>query len=209
MHFDKSIILLCTIFCLNLNAQSSYTINGLIQDSEGSPMAYSNVLLLNASDSTLVKGTLAKDDGTFVLDDVNSGNYMVQGSMIGYQSKNSNPFSLNSDYKVETIVLSSFEALDEVVLVAKKQLYEQKVDRMVINVESSIVSSGSTALEILERSPGVLVNRQSNAISLSGKEGVVMMINGKISYVPVSSLVQILEGMSADNIESIELITTP
>ncbi|MBT8296166.1 MAG: outer membrane beta-barrel family protein, partial [Gramella sp.] len=66
-----------------------------------------------------------------------------------------------------------------------------------------------TALEILERSPGVVVNRQNNSISIAGKEGVVIMINNKISYVPVSSIVQMLEGMTADNIISIELITTP
>ena len=62
---------------------------------------------------------------------------------------------------------------------------------------------------MLERSPGVLVNRQDNSISLTGKEGVVVMMNGKLSYMPTSSLVQLLDGMSSDNIESIELITTP
>ena len=209
MTINKSILLLFLIFSVNLNAQSTYTISGLIQDNDGGPMAYSNVLLLKANDSTLVKGTLAQEDGTFELDNIGSGSYIVQGSMIGYKSTNSRPFDLNQDYQVESIILSGFEALDEVVLVAKKQLFEQKVDRMVINVASSIVSSGGSALEILERSPGVLVNRQSNGISLAGKDGVVIMINGKTSYVPSSSIVQMLEGMSADNIESIELITTP
>ena len=209
MTINKSILLLFLIFSVNLNAQSTYTISGLIQDSDGGPMAYSNVLLLKANDSTLVKGTLAQEDGTFELENISSGSYIVQESMIGYKSTNSRPFDLDQDYQVETIVLSGFEALDEVVIVAKKQLFEQKVDRMVINVASSIVSSGGSALEILERSPGVLVNRQSNGISLAGKDGVVIMVNGKTSYVPSSSIVQMLEGMSADNIESIELITTP
>ncbi len=209
MRIDKSIFLLFFIFSLNLNAQSSYTISGLIQDKGGEPMAYANILLLEANDSTLVKGGLAKEDGTFEIENVSSGQYFVQGSMIGYKSANSNPFNLNKDYNVENITIGNFESLQEVTIVAKKQLFEQRIDRMVINVESSIVSSGSSALEILERSPGVLVNRQSNAISLAGKDGVVIMINGKTSYVPISSIVQVLEGMSADNIESIELITTP
>lgn len=209
MSIDKSVVLLFFIFSLNLNAQSSYTISGLIQEKEGEPIAFANVLLYKVSDTTLVKGTLAQEDGRFTLDNVVSGNYIVQGSMIGYKSEYSKPFELNQDYNVETIVLSGFEALDEVTVVATKQLFEQKVDRMVINVESSIVSSGGSALEILERSPGVLVNRQSNGISLAGKDGVVIMINGKTSYVPASSIVQMLDGMSADNIETIELITTP
>ncbi len=203
------ILLLFVVLSYNLNAQSTFTISGSIHEKEGEPIAFANVLLFKASDSTLVKGTLANEDGLFTMDNVSSGKYMVQGSMIGYKSTYSKPFDLNFDYNVETIVLSGFEALEEVTIVATKQLFEQKVDRMVINVESSIVSSGGTALEILERSPGVLINRQSNAISLAGKDGVVVMINDKTSYVPASAIVQMLEGMSADNIASIELITTP
>lgn len=209
MKINKGIPLLFLIFSTNLIAQSSYTISGLILDNEGAPMSYSNVLLFRASDSTLVKGTLANEEGLYSLENVTGGKYIVQGSMIGYKSTYSKPFELNQDLNIGTIVLSGFQSLDEVTVVATKQLFEQKVDRMVINVESSIVSSGSSALEILERSPGVLVNRQSNGISLAGKEGVVVMINDKISYVPASSIIQMLEGMSADNIESIELITTP
>ena len=209
MKINKGIPLLFLIFSINLIAQSSYTITGLIHDNEGAPMAYSNVLLFRASDSTLVKGTLANENGLYSLENVTGGKYIVQGSMIGYKSTYSKPFELNQDLNIGTIVLSGFQSLDEVTVVATKQLFEQKVDRMVINVESSIVSSGSSALEILERSPGVLINRQSNGISLAGKEGVVVMINDKISYVPASSIIQMLEGMSADNIESIELITTP
>jgi outer membrane receptor protein involved in Fe transport len=64
-------------------------------------------------------------------------------------------------------------------------------------------------LDVLERSPGVIVNRQANSISMSGKEGVMVMINGKINYMPVSALVQMLAGMNAGNIDRIELITTP
>ena len=80
---------------------------------------------------------------------------------------------------------------------------------MVINVENSITSAGSTALDVLERSPGVMVDRLNNALSINGKNGVVVMINGKINHLPVSAIVQLLAGMTSDNIEKIELITTP
>ena len=96
-----------------------------------------------------------------------------------------------------------------VILVGKKPLYQAEPDGLVVNVENSIVSAGATALEILERSPGVVVDRQNSTISLAGKQGVNVMINGKLSYMPMASLVQFLEGMSADNIKSIKLITVP
>ncbi|MBK5272427.1 MAG: outer membrane beta-barrel protein, partial [Bacteroidia bacterium] len=69
--------------------------------------------------------------------------------------------------------------------------------------------AGGTALEVLEKSPGVIVNRQSNSIGLNGKNGVVVMINGKISRMSSDAIVQMLGGMNASNIEKIELITTP
>lgn len=130
-------------------------------------------------------------------------------SYVGYQIAYSTPFYLDKDYTVVTLILIEDENLDEVYIEAKNPLYEQKVDRMVINIENSIASSGGTALEVLERSPGINVNRQSNSISIAGKEGVMVMVNDKISYIPASSLVQMLQGMSADNISSIELITSP
>jgi len=192
-----------------LFAQSSYQVSGLVQDANNEGVPFANVLLLRANDSTLVKGAISSETGTFVIADVPQDNYYVQSSVIGYQGVQSEVFELSSNFSVPNLILVEGESLDEVLVVAEKPLFTQKVDRMVINVEGSIVSSGGTALEVLERSPGVVVNRQSNSISVVGKDGVVVMINGKTSYVPAESLVQLLESMSSDNIKSIELITTP
>ena len=99
--------------------------------------------------------------------------------------------------------------LQDVKVEAKKPMFEQKIDRMVINVKNSITDAGGTALDVLYKSPGVTVNMQNNTIAINGKNGVVVMINGKISYMSMESLVQLLAGISASNIEKIELITTP
>ncbi|AOW19730.1 TonB-dependent receptor [Urechidicola croceus] len=205
----KVFLLILLIFPNLFFSQSSHTITGLVSEPDGKGLPYVNVLLLNTTDSTLVKGTVTQENGLFKIEEVLSGNYQIMSSIVGYESVYSEPFHLDSDYEITTLIMKSGEALDEVIVQATKPLYQQKVDRMVINVENSIVSAGGSALEILERSPGVIVNRQSNAISVVGKDGVVVMINGKTSYVPASALVQMLDGMSADNIESIELITTP
>lgn len=189
--------------------QENHSVKGRILNSEGEGIPYANALLLFPSDSSLVKGTLTNEEGMYSFGNIPSGAYILKATLIGYQPSTTPAFDLKGDYRPSDIVLNTGEELDEVVVVGTKPLYQQKIDRMVINVESSIVSAGGSALEILERSPGVLVNRQSNAISIVGKDGVVVMINGKTSYVPVSALIQMLEGMSADNIEVIELITTP
>lgn len=206
----KYIIKLLVLFItVSGSAQSQYNVTGLVSDNTNEGIPYVNVLLIKSKDSTLIKGTISSDNGTFKIESVKNGNYIIMSSFVGFKTAYSKPFYLDSDYKVEKLILTEGEQLNEVLIKAKKPLYEQKVDRMVINVENSIVSAGGTALEVLERSPGVNVNRQSNNISIAGKEGVVVMVNDKISYMPASALVQMLEGMSADNISSIELITTP
>jgi Outer membrane protein beta-barrel family/Carboxypeptidase regulatory-like domain len=190
-------------------SQTTFQISGNVLDNQNQSVAFANILVLESSDSSLVKGAITDENGNYELENLNPGNYYVRCTLLGYQDAASDPFELSSNMSIPTLVMFEGESLGEVVVQAKKPLYAQKVDRLVINVENSIVSSGGTALEVLERSPGVIVNRQNNAISVVGKDGVVVMINGKISYVPASSLVQMLEGMNADNIESIELITTP
>ena len=200
-------LLVISFACLG-SAQNS--VSGLVRDNS-EPVSFANVILFNAIDSSLVKGSISDEKGRFEISNVRDGTYFLEVSMMGYMNVRSPGFDLRggSARQMEEIVLSEQILLDEVVVNVEKPLYEQKVDRMVINVESSILAAGSTALEVLERSPGIIVDRQSNTISLVGKSGVTVMINGKISYLPQESIVQLLEGTSSDNIESIELITTP
>ncbi|MBN9386163.1 MAG: TonB-dependent receptor [Chitinophagaceae bacterium] len=99
--------------------------------------------------------------------------------------------------------------LKEAVITGKKPLVQQRPDGIVINVESSMLTKGSSVLEILQRSPGVIINRRNNSISLNGKEGVMVMINGKLMRMSMTEVITLLEGMSADDIEKIELLSTP
>lgn len=199
------------VLSASLFSYGQNSIDGKVQDEVGDPLAYVNVLLLKTGDSTLVKGAITDESGIFLMEDVAKGAYTVSASMMGYKPNSTESFEFEGSSKVtlSTIVLSQGVELDEVTVSSKKNLYAQKIDRMVINVASSILSVGSSALEILERSPGVIVDRQNSSISLVGKNGVVVMINGKQSYMPASSVVQLLQGMNANNIETIELITTP
>ena len=99
--------------------------------------------------------------------------------------------------------------LKEVVVREDKQHFDQKIDRLVINLEGSITSSGNTILEVLQKSPGVIVNRQNSSISMNGKSGVRVMINNKMMQLPLEAVIQMLDGMNATNVQKIELITAP
>ena len=202
-------MILVFLIHLGANFQSSHKVSGILLNTKGEAVIYANVLLLHHIDSMLIKGTVSGKDGSYKLENIHGGKYRIMCTMVGFQPVYSSVFEIDGDYRVENLILNEGELLDEVMVAANKPLYQQKVDRMVINVANSIVSAGGSALEILERSPGIIVERHNNSISIVGKSGVEVMINGKTSYLPTTAIVQLLEGMNAENIEFIELITTP
>src|SRR6266498_549151 len=207
----NSIVFLAFLSFQTVYAQSK--IHGSVIDLNGKPIPSANVLLLNSADSSLVKGTVTNNAGIYYFDKIAIGKYFIASTYTGLEQHYTSLLHIittHDDIEAGTLkLLQNNAVLTNVTVFAKKPLYEQKIDRLVINVENSITSAGNTALEVLERSPGVVVDHQNNSISMNGKDGVVLMINGKINYMPISAVVQLLSGMSAGNIEKIELITTP
>ena len=195
----------------HVKAQSS--IRGIIKDANEKPIEYATVLLLKASDSSLVKGAMSGASGIYSFKNTSKGTYLISSTFTGMTQAWSKVFNImdgKNEINAETLTLRNADAvLENVKVTAKVPLYEQKVDRMVINVKNSITDAGGTALDVLEKSPGIVVNRQNNSISVNGKNGVVIMINGKITYMPIEAVMQMLAGINASNIEKIEIITTP
>ena len=186
-------------------------ISGSIMDEKNQIFPFVNVLLLAPKDSSLIKGLAADENGKFTFDQLASADYLVQVSMVGYAKALSETVTVNGN----TINLPAFslkpdvQALNEVTVVAKKPFIEQQIDRTVINVENSIVSAGATALEVLERAPGVTVDQQNEQLKLRGKEGVIVQIDGKQTFLSQQELINLLRNTPSDNIEKIELITNP
>ena len=205
------------LFCFGaVQAQSSvflYSVKGQVQDKKGEPLPFATVLVISALDSSLVKGDVTDIDGNFQIELKKEGSFRLQTSMVGYEQRISPVFQLNANnpsIQLPYLVLEEASAtLQEVQVVAKKPFIEQKIDRTVLNVENSIVSSGSTALEILERAPGVTIDSQNDQIRLRNKSGVLFMIDGKRTFLSEADLAQMLRNMTSDQIESVEIITNP
>lgn len=196
-----------------LICQAQLQVKGFVSTENASPFPYASVLLLNSSDSSLVRGQVSGDDGTFTIDISEAGRYFVSITAIGYHGIATKVFDLNQTNALmdhgRILLVEKTEKLDEVMIEAERPMFEQKIDRTIINVQSNISRAGGSALDVLQRSPGVTVDKMNGGIGLSGKQGVRIMINGKMSRIPMSAVVQMLEGMNAENIDKIELITTP
>lgn len=193
-----------------LNAGKSI-LRGSVRDANNRALPFASIALLNAKDSSLVKGGLSNESGVYELANINVGRYVVAASMMGYKTMHSAAFEVTSTI-TEAPALSMMEAaktLNEVTVVAQKPVFEQQLDKLVVNVQSIVTAAGSSALDVLERSPGVTVNRQNNALTLAGKSGVVVMVNGKTGRLPMEAVIQMLTGTNASNVEKIELITNP
>lgn len=206
------LLFLITLPLFAFSKSEGFSVSGKVLDKDQQTLPYVNVLLINAGDSSLVRGSVTIEDGTYVIEDLAEGDYRVMISFVGYQKFYSEPFTLNdsqSSYTVpDVILLESSETLDEFAVVAQKPFIERHLDKLVVNVDNSIVSAGNTALEVLKRSPGVIVDKDGN-ISLKGKSGVTIMIDDKRTYLSNQDVTNMLKTMPADQIDRIEIITNP
>ena len=187
--------------------------SGKVIDDNKNPIPFCNVLLVSPTGNGNFNGGTTDENGYFEIETNYLGLIKVKISNIGFQEYVSENIDINQNngiFELGEILLSDEAfALNDVSVSAKKLPFKREIDRTVINLEDQPNTQGSTVLDILERTPGVILDRQNNSLSMLGKDGVNVMINGKMTYMPTSALVQFLNGMSSDNVKSIELITTP
>ncbi|MFL1895830.1 TonB-dependent receptor domain-containing protein [Aquimarina sp. 2-A2] len=208
-HYRAPLLFVVVLLFTNaLIGQSK--IKGTILKDNREPIPYANVLLLKVADSSLVKGTITDEAGTFQMDYKEKVPLLVSVRFLGFRDYSiSIPVSESPIDLGEIILEENAETLSEVVITAEKPLFEQKIDRTIVNVQNSVTNAGNTALNVLSKSPSVGINRATNEINLMGKQGVLVMINNKQVRMEASDLINLLESMPADNIKNIELITAP
>ncbi|MET1057712.1 MAG: TonB-dependent receptor [Pedobacter sp.] len=105
--------------------------------------------------------------------------------------------------------LPAARQLGEVVVRGNKPLFQQRAGGIVVNVQGSLLTKGSSVLQVLERLPGVVIDPRNNTIALNGKTGVMVMLDGKLIRLSIAQVVALLNDMNADNIDKIELLSTP
>lgn len=196
-------------------AQSTVSgkINGSIKDGGNQKIIdAASISLLQSTDSTLVKTALTDKAGNFSFDEVKEGKYLVMATSVGHASSYSGIVTIAANNLTATVGILQLvpleKALKEVVVSSKKPLIERKLDRTIVNVDASITSTGSTALEVLEKAPGVSVDKDGN-ISLKGKTGVIVYLDGRPSYLSGADLANMLRNMTASQLDQLEIMTNP
>jgi iron complex outermembrane recepter protein len=211
----KKIKSILTVAILTLSftafAQEPSKITGQVKDEAQKSFQGATVSLYRAKDTSLAKATFTNKEGQYFFETVKEGNYLIIITSTGHQKFFSNQFTVvaGGDITIPNAVLTpEIKGLKEVTVQAKKPLFEQKADKMLVNVEAAPTNAGSNALEILEKSPGITVDKDGN-ISLKGKQGVQVFIDGKPAYLGGQDLVNYLRNLSGAQLEQIEIMTNP
>jgi outer membrane receptor protein involved in Fe transport len=185
------------------------TINGRVVSESGQPVADAVVCLLSAADSKIVKSEISDPGGTFLFQDVAAADYALRISVGDKIRFEGSPFTANAPVDVGIVQLQpELNALTEVVVTRPKQYIERREGKMILNVDSAIGSTGSSAFEVLEKAPGVNVDNNDN-ISLRGKGGILVQIDGKITPMTGTNLANYLRGIPSNAVDKIEFITNP
>ncbi|HEY0067658.1 MAG TPA: TonB-dependent receptor, partial [Flavisolibacter sp.] len=185
-------------------------VTGSVSDNNGKALNGATISLLNAKDSSIAKLAASKDEGRYTITGVQPGRYLVSASYVGHVPRYSAPFEVSTaDVTVPTLLMDKATGdMKGIVVTARKPIVEVKADKTILNVEGTINATGSDALELLRKSPGVLVDRDDN-LSLSGKNGVQVYIDGRPSPLSGKDLSDYLKSLQSASIEAIEIITNP
>lgn len=214
----KQLLTLCTLFFSSLIISQTAppppakigTVSGKIIDQVlKEPVPYASVIIKSKADGSTLTGGITDDSGVFEITDVPEGTLIFEAQFIGYKTYRKEITISSGNRKVDlgTIALEeNVETLEGVEVVGERTTIEQRIDRKVINVGKDLTTAGATASDIMNNVPSVSVDQQTGNISLRGNENVRVMVDGKLSNVPVA---QLLKQIPSTSIKSIELITNP
>jgi len=199
------------LFVSSASAQNAGKISGsVLQNTK--PAEGATVSLLRAKDSATVKLSAADKAGRFFFEQIAQGKYLVSVTAVGQQKSFSEAFQITAQQQniqlPEINLLPLNKDLASVTVTAKRPLVEQRIDRTIVNVDASITNTGTSALEVLEKSPGVSVDRDGN-ISLKGKDGVLVMVDGRPTQLSGADLANLLRNMNSSQLDQIEIMTNP
>lgn len=184
------------------------TIMGKVLDELNKPVPLATILLINATDSTLAKGEVTDESGAFRMENIVSGNYLLRITFLGYETVEES-LSVGESVDLGEIYLKkSTASLEEVTVSAERPLIERVNDKLVMNVESSALASAGSMLDVLQRAPGVTVDNDGN-IRLKGREDVLVMMDGKETYLSPDQLAAQLKNSPAESVSKIEVISNP
>lgn len=203
MKFQMRIFFFLLLISSNLLSQQTYGIRGTVSDSLGNAIELGNIILLDPKDSTVLKGNQFWD-GTYELLGVEDSVFILKVTSSGYENYHQFFTLHDSITLVEPIRLSLIEqAVGEVEVLVYKPMFERELDRLIVNVEGTLLSDKGSVIDLLRSAPNVIV-KSDGSISVVGKGNAIIYIDGR----RVNNL-EILNSIQSNDVAKIEIIDNP
>ncbi len=200
------------LLCISGYVGAQTKVQGIAREANNEPVESASISLFKGTDTIVSKTTVTNKEGRFIFSDVTAGKYHIGISAVGYEAINGANFNIAGGNK--TLELPAFDLkrknneLQSVVVVSKKPFIEQKNDRILVNVDASPANAGTSVMDVLEKSPGVSVDKDGN-ISLKGKQGVTIMIDNRPTYMSGAQLASYLKSLPSSAIDQLEIMSNP
>jgi len=201
----KSILTCFILLILGIsNSFSQYSISGKVSDLEKQSLPYANIVIQEIVNLKNIKGTVSGDNGDYLLENISAGKYIIEISMLGYETQKFNEIEINSNKTINILLKEESQLLNEIIVKSKRPVIKQTAEKLIVDLEKSEMIN-TNLHDVMRKIPGVLVT--INGISIAGNRGVRILINGKTTeYMDVQTL---LRDFPADNISKIEVIEQP
>jgi len=197
--------------CYGVMAQGHSKITGTVNDSTArTPVEFATVALVESASGKAVDGAICDEKGKFTINKVAAGSYHLAITFIGFETKNV-PLKVegNKDLDLGTLTISpTQQILKEVTIEGQRAIIEERVDRTIYNAENDATAKGGDATDVLKRVPMLSVDLDGN-VSLRGSQNIMVLINNKPSTIVASSVADALKQIPADQIKTVEVITSP
>ena len=206
-----TVLVFTTLSIVSLAQTRTNSLTGSVADNKQGGLASATVSLFRGKDSSLLKMAVTNKEGKYEFSNIQDGKYLLGISAVGYAQNFSPLVELKEGSHKEMDVIAlvpQSKDLKAVTIAARKPLIEQRMDRTIVNVEAAVTNVGASALEVLEKSPGITIDKDGN-ISLKGKQGVQVYVDGRPSYLSGADLANLLRNMNANQLDQIEIMTNP
>ncbi|MDO7849651.1 TonB-dependent receptor [Hymenobacter sp. M29] len=187
------------------------SLTGMVLDSlKKEPVPYATVVLLPpAPNDKPITGVAADDNGKFLLNKLTPGPARLRVSYVGYGTQTRDVTITAGATAVPAFQLPvAGTALAEAVVVGTKPVVEVRPDRIVYNADQDVTNAGGTASDVLRKAPLLAVDGDGN-VKMRGSSNFKVLVNNKPSPTLASNLAEALKGIPAEQIQSVEIITTP
>ncbi|QNK64616.1 TonB-dependent receptor [Pedobacter sp. PAMC26386] len=219
-HFYKLIICFSILFTAKqtTNAQiikqqtdrtQQVKIKGTILEKGDKPVEMATILLLQLPDSSKAGLQITNEKGNYQFEGVQPGQYIIKIAAVGYHKNLSKAFKVaqNNVQLPQILLEQQVNTLQEVAILSRQAVIMEKADRTVIDVEQ-MNTTGDNALDVIRKSPGIRLDKDDNII-FKGKNGVNVMIDGKMTYMSGNELTAYLKLLPGSVMSKIELMSSP